>query len=43
MLFRNETMYKIHMGAAGYYLREGNTQQLNWALEDALYFWMNAQ
>lgn len=40
MLFRNETMYKMHMSAAGYYLREGNTQQLNWALEDALYFWM---
>lgn len=35
--------YKAHMIAAGYYLMEGNTEQLNWALEDALYFWMNAQ
>lgn len=42
MLFRNETMYKIHMGAAGYYLMLGNTEQLNWALEDALYFWMKS-
>lgn len=35
--------YRVHVSVAGYYLREGNIQQLNWALEDALYFWMQAQ
>lgn len=35
--------YKVQMAAAGYYLMLGNTEQLNWALEDALYFWMQAQ
>jgi len=35
--------YRVHMMAAGMYLHLGNTEQLNWALEDALYFWMNAQ
>lgn len=34
--------YKAQMTAAGYYLMEGNIQQLNWALEDALYFWMKS-
>lgn len=37
------SLYKAQMIAAGYYLREGNTYQLNWALEDALYYWMQAQ
>lgn len=32
--------YKVQMAAAGMYLHLGNTEQLNWALEDALYYWM---
>lgn len=34
--------YKSHMSAAGDYLRVGDTEKLNWALEDALYFWMQS-